>query len=157
MMLTIFLDTGPLGIITNPKKPTVTVDVLRWAGAHIRVGNRIMTPSIADYEVRRELIRLGKMAGIASMDTWNHIPSDRFVTLTDSALQLAATLWAQARNSGAATADPKELDCDVLIAAQALDYQTSHGIASNDIVVATVNVGHLVRFIRADIWQNIHP
>ena len=68
---------------------------------------------------------------------------------------MAANLWAQARNTGTATADPKELDCDVLIAAQALDYQTVHGIASNDIIVATVNVGHLARFIRADIWQNI--
>jgi len=60
MMLTIFLDTGPLGIITNPKKPVVTVDALLWAATHIRAGNRIMVPSIADYEVRRELVRLGK-------------------------------------------------------------------------------------------------
>ena len=157
MMLTIFLDTGPLGIITNPKKPAITVEILRWAAAHIRAGNRVMVPSIADYEVRRELVRLRKEDGIGSLDVWNRIPSDRFVSLTDSALQLAATLWAQARNSGTPTADPKELDCDVLIAAQTLDYQTVHGIAPYDIIVATVNVGHLKQFVRADLWQNINP
>jgi len=33
MSRTIFLDTGPLGILTNPKKPTETVDALRALGS----------------------------------------------------------------------------------------------------------------------------
>ena len=123
MMRMIFLDAGPLGLITNPKRPDLTVNALQWAASHIRAGNRIMVPSIADYEVRRELIRLGKTAGIASLDAWNSAPSDRYVPFTDAALRLASTLWAQSRSAGAVTADPKELDCDVLIAAQALEYQ----------------------------------
>src|SRR5207245_1990396 len=120
MSLTIFLDASPLGMVTNPKKPAATVDILRWAGDHIRAGNRIMVPAVADYEVRRELTRLGKTAGIASLDVWNGMPSDRYVPLTDAALRMASILWAQARNAGSPTADPKELDCDVLIAAQTL-------------------------------------
>jgi len=154
-MLTIILDTGPLGILTNPKKPHGTVDALRWAAAHIRAGNRIMVPSIADYEVRRELVRLGKACGLVSLDTWNATPSDRYIILTDNALRLASELWARARNAGTATADPKELDCDVLIADQALDYAKMHGLAPNEIIVATVNVGHLAQFVQAEIWQNI--
>jgi hypothetical protein len=55
------------------------------------------------------------------------------------------------------TADPKELDCDVLIAAQALDYQTTHGLASGELVMATVNIGHHSQFLAADLWQNITP
>jgi hypothetical protein len=156
-MRIIFLDTGPLGLVTNPKKPTLTVDALQWAANHIRAGNRIMVPAIADYEVRRELIRLGKTAGIVSLNAWNSAPSDRYVPLTDSALQLASTLWAQSRKAGAVTADPKELDCDVLIAAQSLEYQAVHGLASNAIIIATVNIGHLSHFLPADLWQNIHP
>jgi hypothetical protein len=51
------------------------------------------------------------------------------------------------------TADPKELDCDVLIAAQALTI----GVPSSELVVATTNVGHLSRFVTADLWVNIIP
>jgi len=157
MSRTIFLDTGPLGVITNPKKPVVTVNALQWAATHIRAGNRIMVPAIADYEVRRELIRLGKQAGIISLNAWNSLPSDRYVPLTNSALQLASELWAQSRNAGTPTADPKELDCDVLIAAQVLDYQRVQRLAPIEIIVATVNVGHLLQFVSADTWQNIMP
>lgn len=157
MSLSIFLDTGPLGILTNPKKPADTVDALRWAAGHLRAGNRLLVPSVADYEVRRELVRLGRTRGIASLDAWNILPSDRYVMLTDSALRLASILWAQARNAGTPTADPKELDCDVLIAAQALDYQNTYALTPGELVMATVNVGHLSQFLRADLWQNITP
>lgn len=51
------------------------------------------------------------------------------------------------------TSDPKELDCDVLIASQALDT----GLATTDFVIATVNVGHLALFAPASLWSNITP
>ena len=155
--LTIFLDTSPLGIISNPKKPPVTVDALRWVASHLRAGNRIMVPAIADFEVRRELVRLGKTKSVVSLNHWNALPSDRYVSLTDSALRRAADLWAQSRNAGTPTADPKELDCDVLIAAQALEYQAIHSLAPGQVVLATVNIGHLSQFLAADLWQNILP
>ena len=85
------------------------------------------------------------------------LPQGRYVPLTDSALRLASILWAQARNAGTPTADPKEIDCDVLIAAQALDYQSIHALTPGEIVMATVNVGHLLQFLSADLWQNITP
>ncbi|MEO7718666.1 MAG: hypothetical protein ABIY70_20910 [Capsulimonas sp.] len=65
----------------------------------------------------------------------------------------AADLWAQARNAGQPTGDPKKLDIDVILAAQALTLDAP--IA--DIVIATSNVGHLARFTTADLWTNIHP
>jgi hypothetical protein len=46
-----------------------------------------------------------------------------------------------------------ELDCDVLIAAQALDL----ALPSADLVIATMNVGHLSRFVAADLWTSITP
>jgi hypothetical protein len=45
----------------------------------------------------------------------------------------------------------------VLIAAQALDYQAAQGLALGELIVATVNVGHLGQFLSADLWHNIHP
>jgi predicted nucleic acid-binding protein len=117
------------------------------------VGHRLVVPVIVDDEVRRELERVGQRKGLAQLDAFNAARADRYVSITDSALRLAARLWAQARNTGMPTADPKELDCDVLIAAQAL----TMGIPVSDLVVATTNVGHLARFVTADLWTNILP
>jgi len=153
MSLTVFLDTGPLGILTNPKRPPETVRALTWAITMIQARHRFMVPAIADYEVRRELERAGKLAGLAALDAWNGATPERYLPLSDSALRLGARLWARARVTGVMTADPKELDADVLIAAQALDV----GLAPADFIVATVNVGHLALFVPADRWENITP
>jgi predicted nucleic acid-binding protein len=91
------------------------------------------------------------------LDLWNSSPVDRYVPLHDSALRLAANLWANARNAGTPTADPKELDCDVLIAAQALNYQQTSGLDNHTLVIATVNVAHLSRFCTAELGPNILP
>lgn len=155
MSLYIVLDTGPLGIATNPKEPPLTVELLQWAMRHIRQGDVFLVPAMADYEVRRELTRLGKTASLRELDRWNAIPSDRYLPLTDSAVKRAAILWAQVRNQGLVTADPKELDCDALIAAQALKYQEFHRLSDAEIVIATTNVGHLSRFVRAELWSDI--
>jgi len=45
----------------------------------------------------------------------------------------------------------------VLIAAQTLDYQATYGLATSDLTIATVNVGHLSLFVPADLWTNIMP
>ncbi|MFI5352420.1 MAG: type II toxin-antitoxin system VapC family toxin [Candidatus Binatales bacterium] len=58
----------------------------------------------------------------------------------------AAELWAQARNRGTPTADPKELDGDVILAAQAEQVGA---------IVVTDNVGHLARFVKARNWREI--
>ena len=121
MSLIVFLDTGPLGILTNPKRPPETVTALMWVVAMRRAGHRFVVPGIADYEVQRELERAGRTNGIAALDAWNHAYPDAYLAVTDTALKMAAKLWAKARNAGTPTADPKELDADVLIAAQAID------------------------------------
>lgn len=61
-------------------------------------------------------------------------------------------LWAQARRKGIPTGDPKKLDIDVILAAQALTLM----VPASEIVVATSNVAHLSRFVAADEWRNIH-
>jgi len=153
MSRVIVLDTGPLGLLTNPKKSVETIAVTRWAVNVATAGHRFVVPAIADYEVRRELERLGKTIGIAQLDTFSAAQPDRYLPLSDAALRLAASLWARARNAGQPTADPRELDCDVLIAAQALTL----GVPAADLIVATTNVGHLSRFVPADLWTNITP
>ncbi len=65
---------------------------------------------------------------------------------------LAAQLWAKARQAGQPTADPKALDGDVILAAQARLFDKAVGEAA---VVATTNVAHLSRFVPAFDWQFI--
>ena len=79
--------------------------------------------------------------------------SNRYIPLTDEALRLAAELWAKARQEGRPTADSKELDIDVILAAQALPF----GVAASDVVVATTNVRHLAQFVAAKHWTGIVP
>ena len=153
MSLTVILDSGPLGLVTNPKKTPETVAAAQWVFDMEAAGHRFIVPAVADYEVRRELIRAGKTNGIARLNTFNAAEPDRFLSVTDAALLLGADLWAQARNAGTATADPKELDGDVLIAAQALDM----GLPATDFIIATVNVGHLALIRPCQPLDKHHP
>lgn len=57
----------------------------------------------------------------------------------------------ESRQKGLATADPKELDIDVVQSAQLL----TAGFDPKEVTIATANVGHLSRFLRAEQWQRI--
>ncbi len=153
MSRVIGLDTGPLGLLTNPKKSPEVIACVAWALTLLEEGHRLVVPAIADFELRRELERAGKTRGLRLLDEWNAARADRYLSVTDSSLRLAARLWGQARNAGTPTADPKELDGDVLIAAQMLDL----GLPLSDFVVATTNVGHLSQFVPAALWTDIAP
>ncbi len=137
----IVLDAGPLGMISHPRRNREVAD---WLVARLRAGVEIIIPEIADYEVRRELLRAGKRKGLERLD---HLKRELTYLPLDSATMLrAAEFWAKARNQGQPTADPKELDCDVILAAQA-ERATA--------VVATENVGHLSLFVDARDWRTI--
>jgi len=74
-----------------------------------------------------------------------------YLPIDTATMRLAAHLWARVRQQGKPTADPKELDGDVILAAQAqllID-------AGHDVVVATSNVGHLSRVAPAQLWNTI--
>lgn len=122
-----------------------------WLTGHIGRGAWILAPEIADYEVRRELIRLGKSNALARLDAFNAALPDRYLPLTTASMRRAAELWAQVRHRGLPTADPKELDGDVIVAAQAMSSKYPIG----DLVVATTNPVHLSRFISAELWNRV--
>ena len=104
-------------------------------------------PEISDYEVRRELLRINSLSGIMRLD---RLPETiEYLPITTAAMRLAAEFWAQGRQSGQPTADPKELDGDVILAAQAVL------LGVPDLVVATTNVGHLSRYVAAKRWQDV--
>jgi predicted nucleic acid-binding protein len=66
--LIVLLDSSPLGPITNPRLSPEAVACNEWLESLLRGGARILVPEIADYEVRRELLRAGKLRGIRRLD-----------------------------------------------------------------------------------------
>lgn len=144
------LDTGPLGMVTNPKTSSAICQECKlWLDDLPLKGYEVMLPEIADYELRRELLRVGKVAGIRRLDQLKAAITYR--PITTEVMLKAADLWAEARKRGRPTADPKELDGDVILAAQAALVAEE----GNEVIVATTNVGHLSQFVDARDWRLI--
>jgi len=72
-----------------------------------------------------------------------------YLPLNTPTMRLAAELWAVARKKGQPTASDNTIDGDVILAAQAL------ALDQEDTIIATTNVGHLARYTRAALWQDI--
>ena len=145
----ILLDSGPLGMVTNPKAQGIPLDCQRWLKSLLQRGERIANPEIADYEVRRELLRAGLLRSLRRLDSLKQTLD--FIPIQSETMLLAAELWAEARNAGRPTADPKALDGDVILSAQA----RLLGNEETDVIVATTNVAHLAQFTTAIDWQFI--
>ncbi len=146
-MSIVILDSGPVGLLAK-RGGTPAVDVCNlWLDGLLDQETRVILPEIVDFEVRRELIRLRAVSSIARLDTL--ITVVEYLPLTTAAMRKAAELWALSRQQGLPTADPKKLDGNVILAAQALL------LGAADVVVATTNAGHLSRFVTARHWQDM--
>ena len=147
----IILDSTPLALIVHRQGFQPAVDCRAWLAKHMASGVRVMVPEVVDYEVRRELLRIGLTRSIVALDEFCGAESDRYIRITSVAMRRAAELWAEARRLGKPTADPHALDVDVILAAQAL----SAGLDPAEFVVATSNVTHLSQFVSAARWESI--
>ncbi len=98
----------------------------------------------------RELLRANKLAGIRRLDECK-LRWLEYLPITTPVILQAAELWAESRQAGIPTAHPKELDGDVILAAQGLLV----GEGGEEVVIATTNVGHLSRFVDAREWRDI--
>lgn len=141
----IILDASPLSLLChgNQQKPVVQ-EINLWLEMRLAAGVVVVVSEIADYEVRRELLRAGKVKSVERLD---RLASKlTYLPLDTAAMRRAAELWAEARNHGMPTASAEALDADVLLASQA------ERIGA---IVATENVGHLARFVTAIHWREI--
>jgi hypothetical protein len=146
----ILLDAGPLGLLAQPRPTASSLACRQWAADLQAGGTMVQVAEIADYEVRRELLRADKVRGVGRL---NQLKADfGYVALTTATMLQAAVYWAQLRQQGRPTAPDLALDGDVILAAQAaLLIGGGHSV-----VIATTNVGHLSRLVPADLWQNIN-
>ncbi|MFP4440662.1 MAG: nuclease [Chloroflexaceae bacterium] len=145
----ILLDAGPLGLLAQPRPTPSSLACQQWAANLRTAGILLQVAEIADYEVRRELLRARKVRGVQRLNQLNaHLG---YVAITTATILQAAAYWAQLRNQGQPTAPDLALDGDVILAAQAaLLIGSGHSVT-----IATTNVGHLSRLVPAEEWQKI--
>jgi len=153
------LDAGPLSLVTNPRGGEEAASCKEWLERMLASGARVVVPGIADYEVRRELLRAGKTAGLSRLDllieTLGYVPIDQEV------LRTAARLWSEARRRGKPTSPDLALDADCILAAQA---RTAFKLLSHEqlirgfaVRIVTKNRRHLDQFGPAEHWDKIPP
>lgn len=149
MSRVVLLDSGPLGLATNPRPSPRNSACNQWVDALVSSGTRVIVPEIADYEVWRELLRAGKIRGIANLNEFKRRLG--YLPITSSVMLKAAEFWAQARRMGKPTASNASLDVDVILAAQSEILLT----VGHSVVIATTNVKHLELFVEARLWSDI--
>jgi predicted nucleic acid-binding protein len=149
----ILLDSTPLGLLCRRRGHPHGDACRRWLDSIELAGILVVIPEIADYEVRRELIRSGSGAGLGQLD--NLTLTSLYDPLTTPIMRKAAEFWADLRRRGLPTAADAGLDADAILAAQA----ALIGNPGDIVIVATSNLRHLARFpgIDAQDWPSISP
>jgi predicted nucleic acid-binding protein len=145
------LDSGPLGLVSHPNAERINAEAVEWLETLLSAGTSVLVAEIADYEVRRELLRAGRQRGERRLDALKKAIGYR--PITSRTMLTAAELWAAARKQGRPTAPDPAPDADVILAAQARDVETE----GQSVTVATTNPRHLSRFVDAKAWQEIEP
>lgn len=139
------LDTGPLGLLAH-RRPAVHAPIRAWLLQEKAAGATFYISEVADYEVRRELIRMikaGQMPAsrLQRLDQLTSICT--YLPVSTTMWQRAAEFWADARARGLPTASPDALDADALIAAQAAEVAAT---------VVTNNASHLGHWVPVRSW-----
>ena len=136
---------------TNPKQTPANVACQQWIHGLLESDVRVIVPEIADYEVRRELIRADKTSGLSRLDLFIASREKDYLPISTQAMRNAAKLWAQARKQGRQTASDAALDGDMILVAQSL----SLNYAPDEIIIATHNVSDIAPFFPAKSWEDI--
>jgi predicted nucleic acid-binding protein len=147
----VLLDSGPLGLAcSRPGIPQVD-RCHAWLLALEAASVEIIIPAIADYEVRRELLRLGATTKLKNLDVLR--ARFDYLDISGVALDRAAAFWALLRQGGLPTAGPDDLDADAILGGMA----ATVGQPGDTVTIATTNVRHLGRFpgIDAQLWSTI--
>jgi predicted nucleic acid-binding protein len=139
----VMLDSGPLGRLTHADYSR-NREIRAWLAALLDKEVAVFLPEIADFEVRRNLIVENLTGSLANLDALPSLVT--YVPITTTDMRQAAILWAKSRKAGQSVGDPKELNADVILAAQALRLGAT---------IATDNIGHLGQFTEARPWTAI--
>ena len=85
----ILLGTGVLGLVTYPSNNPEPADCKKWFEARLQDGFRFHVPEIADYELRRKLLRLDSRIAITRLDRLKSVID--YLPITTAAMLKAET------------------------------------------------------------------
>jgi predicted nucleic acid-binding protein len=134
----LILDTGVLGQICHPRKHH---DVRAWFRRAV-IEHEFLLSELADYELRRELLRIDSRRGLQRLDELTR--ELRYVPVTTATWRAAARLWAEQRQAGRLTGDG--LDGDLLLAVQA---------TTEVAAVVTTNEKHFEGLVDVYSWGTV--
>ncbi|MDJ0736036.1 MAG: type II toxin-antitoxin system VapC family toxin [Nostocaceae cyanobacterium] len=152
------LDSGVLSLLASPNQNVSNQEeneiyqCTEWFESLLARGVYIVASEISDYEIRREFIRI-RSEGITILDQLRGIID--FLPLTTEVMKKAAEFWADARQNHMKTADDKNIDADMIIAAQWSILSDEY--PGRSVIIATKNLRHLQLFAQdnAQEWMNI--
>ncbi|HAC62888.1 MAG TPA: nucleic acid-binding protein [Cyanothece sp. UBA12306] len=151
----VFIDSGVLGLLTNPNKEGQPIACENWLYSLLGKGVYVISSDVCDYEVRRSLLL--EKAKNPRNDSVNNLDELReiidFLKLETEVMFSASETWVEARQQGRKTADDSSFDVDMLIIAHWRLLKKKY--PSRYIVIATTNVKHLGEFTEALNWQEI--
>jgi predicted nucleic acid-binding protein len=139
----VLLDSGPLGRLVHADYSR-NQEIRAWLSRLLGRRTVVYLPEIADFEVRRNLILENLRGSLANLDELAKLVT--YLPIVTADMRLAAELWAKSRKAGRSVGDPRELNADVILAAQAI---------RQGAVIATENLGHLGQFTTACLWKQI--
>ena len=152
MSRVVLLDAGPLGLVSNPKPGRRAEACVEWLIRLRRLGTEVRVPLLADFEVRRGLVLGGSAKGLVALDRL--VAQCGHALPTADTIEIAARLWADVRRRGRSVGPDRDLQADVILAAQALEL-TAEGYQT---WVASDNLRHLNRlYSRCALWEDIGP
>src|ERR1700676_4070706 len=93
MSMVILLDAGPLCLITNPRASQEARECNQCLESLALKEIEVKIPEIADFEVRRELLRADKFKGIERLNDLQKYLD--YVPLTTQTMLKAAQFWAK--------------------------------------------------------------
>ena len=114
----VFLDSGVIGLLSNPNKRDQVLACEDWLYSLLAKGVYIVSSDICDYEVRRnlvlELMRFEKRSQpLAALDELHEFVE--FLSVTPQVLIGASDIWAKSRLQGQAMSNGMSIDVDAII------------------------------------------
>jgi predicted nucleic acid-binding protein len=136
-------------MVSHPRADAENKKAAVWLKSLLAAGTQVIVPEIADYEVRRELLRARMQKSIRRLDQLKRTLT--YLPISTDAMLKAAEFWADARNRGQPGAKDEALDADVILAGQANTFPEM----PDKPIIATTNLKHLSRYADAEVWDRI--
>ena len=152
----ILIDSGILGILSNPNESEVNTKCEEWLYNKITKGCTVVTSQICKYEVKRSLILCQKKNSLQAEGLEKLADLEKlidFIPMTEEDIDIACQLWADSIIVGIQVAPQQDINFDLIICSQWQRLKTES--PGREITIATHNIRHLKRFAHAELWENL--